>query len=235
MMFVSGVSLPAFTSGTYVDDLPVVTALRAHGALRFTTPITFIVGENGSGKSTLLEAIAVSLGFSPEGGSRNMNFSGVDAVSELHRYLTVTRPRNPRDGYFVRAESMYRAYTYLDKINDGRQPLMHPNSHGEATMELVRHRFHGSGLFLMDEPESGLSFDTSVELAGKIEKLAAQGAQFIIATHSPILLGIPGAQILEITENGLGFVPYDECELVQAYREFLADPHGTAQYLVNGE
>lgn len=233
-MFIRSFSLPALETDSYVADLPVVHALLKQEVL-VDTPVTFFVGENGSGKSTLLEALAVAMRFSPEGGSRHANFSRPDAVSELHKWLRVTRSRNPRDGYFLRAESMYRAYSYLDSVNTGEGPLLHHMSHGESTMELVRNRFHGQGLYFLDEPESGLSFSTSIELCERITELADGGAQFFIATHSPLLLQVPGATILEISENGIRSVNYDDCELVDAYREFLSDPLGTAAFLVEGD
>ncbi|MEJ5998548.1 AAA family ATPase [Corynebacterium sp. H130] len=231
-MFIRSFSLPSLETHSYVAHLPVVQALSTQEVL-VDTPVTFFVGENGSGKSTLLEALAVAMRFSPEGGSRHANFSGRESVSELHQWLRIVRSKNPRDGYFLRAESMYRAYSYLDSVNTGQGPLLHHMSHGESTMELVRHRFHGQGLYFLDEPESGLSFATSIELRERIEELAGQGAQFLIATHSPILLQIPGARILEISETGIDPVSYNDCELVAAYREFLADPHGTAAYLIS--
>lgn len=234
-MFVRSFSLPELGADTYVSNLPVVRALLESGPISVDKPVTFFVGENGAGKSTLLEALAVGMRFGAEGGSRNANFSRPDAVSELHHWLRITRSRNPRDGYFLRAESMYRAYSYLDSINSGQGPLLHAMSHGESTMELVRNRFHGVGLYFLDEPESGLSLETSLELRDRITGLAAQDAQFLIATHSPIVLQVPDARILEISENGILPTSYDECELVAAYREFLGDPHGTAQFLISDE
>ena len=234
-MFVRSFSLPELGTTSYIADLPVVRSLLASEPVTVDTPVSFFVGENGSGKSTLLEALAVAMRFSPEGGSRNANFSTPAAVSELHKWLRVTRSRNPRDGYFLRAESMYRAFSYLDSVNTGQGPLLHHLSHGESTMELLRHRFHGNSLYFLDEPESGLSFETSIELRDRITELAAQDAQFFIATHSPIVLQVPGAQIIEITDVGIQPVNYDDCELVAAYREFLADPHGTAAFLVEDE
>lgn len=213
----------------------MVQHLLGRDPVRLTSAVTFLVGENGSGKSTLLEALAVAMRFSPEGGSRNMNFAATSSVSDLHHWLRITRSANPRDGYFLRAESMYNAYSYLRQINRANDLDYHARSHGEGTMELIRNRFHGGGLFLLDEPESGLSFDTSLEMAETIGKLADKGAQFIIATHSPILLSTPGAQIVQITEEGLDDVRFQECELVQAYLEFLSDPHGTAQFLISDE
>lgn len=233
-MFIRSFSLPALETDSYVADLPVVHALLKQEVL-VDTPVTFFVGENGSGKSTLLEALAVAMRFSPEGGSRHANFGGQESVSELHHWLRIVRSKNPRDGYFLRTESMYRAYTYLDSVNTGQGPLLHHMSHGESTTELVRNRFHGQGLYFLDEPESGLSFSTSIELCERITELANKGAQFFIATHSPLLLQSPEARILEISEAGINPVSYDDCELVAAYREFLADPHGTAAFLVEGE
>lgn len=234
-MFIKSFEILELPADSYLADLPVVQALLACGPIITTTPVTFFVGENGAGKSTLLEALAVAMRFSPEGGSRNANFASLDSVSDLHAGLKIVRTRNPRDGYFLRAESMYRAYTYLDSVNTGQGPLLHNMSHGESTMELARNRFHSNGLYFLDEPESGLSFDTSTQLRDRIAELAGRGAQFFIATHSPILLQVPGATILEISEKGITPVSYDKCELVEAYREFLADPAGTAEFLCETE
>ncbi|MEJ6014440.1 AAA family ATPase [Corynebacterium sp. H127] len=230
MRFLAGIELRELGSDTYIADLPVVQGLLRAGPLRFKSPVTFLVGENGSGKSTLVEAMAVGMGFNAEGGSRDTLFSAENSVSELHQWLTLQRVRNPRDGYFLRGESTYRLAIYLDKEVGGTAPLL-PISHGEMTLKLLRERFHGRGLYLLDEPESGLSPESQLELMARIAVLAEMGAQFIVATHSPIVLAVPGAEIWQITDSGVVPANYDSCDLVAGYLEFMADPHGTADYL----
>lgn len=233
-MFLRSFELRELGTDSYVCDLPVVQALLAAGPIRLTSPVTFIVGENGAGKSTLVEALAVGMRFNPEGGSRNARFSAQEKVSDLHHWLTLSRAQNPRDGYFLRAESMNRVFTYLDSpgVYDPRSgPPLHTLSHGQSFMQLLERRFHGRGLFILDEPESGLAPGTQIRAAARIAALAERGAQFIIATHSPILLAIPGARILEIADGRISHTAYDDTELVQATREFLDDPAGAAAYL----
>lgn len=228
-MFITSFELRELGSTSYINDLPLVRSLLGAGPVKLNSPVTFLVGENGSGKSTLLEALAVAMRFNAEGGSRNVTFSRPTSVSELHHWLAVQRFRNPRDGYFFRAESMYLLYTYMYK--EVIDLSMHFHSHGEILMKLVRERLHPGGLFIMDEPESGLSPDTLMELVGRISILAEKGAQFIIATHSPLLLTVPGAQILQLSDGHLEEVAFADSDLVAAYREFLGDPHGTAEFL----
>lgn len=233
-MFIRSFELRELGTSSYINDLPVVQSLLRGSPIQLRSSVTYVVGENGAGKSTLVEAIAVGMGFNPEGGSKHARFSSRKKVSGLHDWLTISRARNPRDGYFVRAESMNRVFSYLDspEVYDSRSgPLLHTLSHGQSFMQLLEHRFHNRGLFILDEPESGLAPHTQVRAAARIADLANRGAQFIIATHSPILLAIPGAQILEISEAGINEVAYEDTELVQATREFLDDPLGTAAFL----
>ncbi|MDK8451226.1 AAA family ATPase [Corynebacterium mastitidis] len=217
----------------YVARLPAVRHLARH-PLNLSAPVTVLTGENGAGKSTLIEAIATGMGFKPQGGTRNLDAPGIDDVSCLHEHLTLVRSRNPSDGYFLRGETHFNvAVAYGDEA-PGDQHLNHM-SHGESLMQIIRHRFHGGGLFILDEPEAGLSVLRQLELLGHIARMSTQGAQFIIATHSPVLMAIPRSALFEIGPGGIAPVDFRRAEAVQATEEFVADPEGTARYLLEGD
>lgn len=210
--------------------------------ISFSSSVTFFVGENGSGKSTLIEAIAVAAGFNPEGGSRNFSFSTADSHSLLSRHLRLSRSENPRDGFFLRAESFYNAITYMESINDlsfsgppliesyGGVPL-HEISHGEGFLALVQNRFGGRGLYILDEPEAALSPRRQLTLMRELKRLAEGGSQIIAATHSPILIAFPGAEVFELSEDGIASVPYGETEVFSTVRDFIAAPEHVTRYL----
>jgi len=213
----------------YPFSLPCVAHLRD---LPFTTPVTFFVGENGSGKSTVLEAIAVAMGFNAEGGSRNFRFATRASHSPLHEVLHPIRgPVRPRDGFFLRAESLFNVATEIERLDeDGPGPpiadsygprALHEQSHGESFLALVQHRFLGSGLYLLDEPEAALSPTRQMSLLALVHDLVGARSQFIIATHSPILLSYPGATIYELGDDGLTRTTYEETEHFQVTRDFL--------------
>lgn len=184
------------------------------------------------GKSTLLEAIAVACGFNAEGGSRSFDFSTSRTHSNLYESLVVSRQAYPKDGFFLRAESFYNAATYLDEL-DGETPglldsyggvSLHRQSHGESFFSLVQNRFGGRGLYLLDEPEAALSPMKQMALLVQIDELVKRRSQFIIATHSPILMAYPGAQVLLFSEEGIKAVSYRETEHYQLSRRFLENP-----------
>lgn len=201
--------------------------------LTFPQPVTFLIGENGSGKSTLLEAIATSLGFNAEGGSRNFHFGTRESHSDLHAYLRSVRSvRRPRDGFFLRAESYYNVATEienLDRLPGPGDPIapsygpraLHEQSHGESFLALVQHRFRGNGLYLLDEPEAALSPMRQLALLSSLHDLVEARSQFIVATHSPILLAYPGATIYELGPKGARPVRYEETEHFCVTRDFL--------------
>lgn len=229
--------VPPDALGSYLSGLPVVSAL-AKAPLRFEKAITVVTGENGAGKSTLIESLAAGMRLNPEGGSRHANFTSLDekeSLSPLYRWLTLSRPRNPRDAFFLRGESFYNLagyYAGLEPVPKGpRMDDLLEMSHGQSLMALIERRFHSEGLFLLDEPEAGLSMLRQLELMGRLHHLAAQGSQIILATHSPILMAIPGAQLLEITEEGISYPKFEETQAVQAAREFIGDPEGTVAFL----
>ena len=221
--------------GSYLREIP---AIHDVDRIDFSNPVTFFVGENGSGKSTLLEAIAVEYGFNPEGGTRNYNFSTYDSHSELCQAIRLSRGvRRARYGYFLRAESFYNAATYLDSMDaralrsyGGRS--LHKMSHGESFLALVENRFSPDGLFILDEPEAAVSPTRMLRLMADIHELAKGGAQFIISTHSPLLITLPGADILQFTEKGMARVPYEETEHFRVTRDFLADPQRMLRILL---
>lgn len=194
--------------------------------------VTFLVGENGSGKSTLLEAIATICGFNPEGGTRNFNFATRPSHSPLHQYLTPVRGmRRPKDGFFLRAESMFNVATAIENLDKepGGPPIinsyggvsLHEQSHGESFFAVFMERFGGNGLYLLDEPEAALSPTRQMALISRMHELVRGGSQFIIATHSPILMAYPDADIIMLTQDGLGTVDYTETEHYRVTRDFL--------------
>ena len=214
----------------YLLKIPAIAALTT---LTLKKPVTFFVGENGSGKSTLLEAIAVNFGFNPEGGSRDFNFHTTETHSGLHTLLRLGKgvPR-PKDGFFLRAESFYNVASEVDRLAD--DPLdpfldsyggksLHAQSHGESFLALMLNRFRGSGLYLLDEPEAALSPSRQMTLLARMHSLVQGGSQFIIATHSPMLMAYPDAQIL-LLDGGIKPVDYKQTEHYQITRSFLEAP-----------
>lgn len=222
-------------SGNYLLDIPAIKHLNHTGSLQITNPITFIVGENGSGKSTLLEAIAINCGFNPEGGSRNFCFSTRDTHSSLHKYIRVSKGIDrPKDGFFLRAESFYGMASYIDDIE--QQPgcsgilrsyggtSLHHQSHGESFVSLIENRFCSNGLYILDEPESGLSPAKTLEVMYHINRLIGQNSQFIISTHSPILMAYPGADIIHLSASGIDHVNYSQTQHYQLTKYILGNP-----------
>ena len=215
--FIKGLSIDWNRIAPY-SYLREIEALHDLKSLEFTSPITFFVGENGSGKSTLLEAIAIAAGFNPEGGSRNYHFSTFDSHSELCEAIRLVRSCNrPGWGYFLRAESFYNVATkemdYADKEHPSQK--YHEKSHGESFLTLAQNQFRPHGLYLLDEPEAALSPQRQLTLLINIHECAKAGAQFFIVTHSPILLGMPEAEILTFDEGKLHSCDYEETSSYQ--------------------
>ena len=202
-----------------------IEALQGIESLTFDHAITCFTGENGSGKSTLLEAIAVADGFNPEGGTRNYNFSTYDSHSELCDAIRLSRGvRRSKWGYFLRAESFYNVATKEEEYSKepgGMPQHFHEKSHGESFLALVQNSFKGDGLYLLDEPEAALSPQRQLTLLMEINRSAKQGAQFMIVTHSPILLGIPGAQILNFDEGMIHPCNYEDTSSYQVMSMFI--------------
>lgn len=223
-----------------------IPAVRECGAFSLQSPVTIFTGENGSGKSTILEAIAIAAGFNPEGGSRNFSFSTEDSHSGLFQFTELTRGvYRPKDGYFLRAESFYNLASEVDRLEEIGAPglfdsyggrSLHSQSHGEAFLSLVLGRFPPRGLYLLDEPEAALSPSRQLALLRQIHLLAEGGSQFIIATHSPILMALPGAAILSFEEGGaIRPTAYRETGHYQVTRAFLEAPERMLRELLDGE
>lgn len=217
---------------SYIKNLPVVSNLDS---LALSSNVTFFVGENGSGKSTLLEAIAVNSGFNAEGGTKNFNFSSMETHSDLYKYITVVKSvKRPKDGFFLRAESFYNVATEierLDAIDSYGGTSLHKMSHGESFITLITSRFGGNGLYILDEPEAALSPLKQMSMLTVINELVKQNSQFIIATHSPILMAYPDADIFVIDENGIMKTPYKKTDNYVITRKFLENPEKMIHYL----
>ena len=233
--FITEVSLKqALPKESYLKSVPAVRHLERE-PIPLNSAVTVFVGENGSGKSTLIEGIAVAFGFNPEGGSLNYCFETNPTHSELHRYLKLSKVFRPKDGFFLRAESFYNALSYIDELDRIPSPApkiigsyggvsLHEMSHGEAFLKLVQKRFSGRGLYILDEPEAALSPMRCMTLLAEIDRLAKDGSQFIISTHSPILMALPGADVMEITDGGISRTDWRLTEHAAVMREFLAHP-----------
>ena len=210
-------------SGSYLTGIPAICLLRH---LQFRKPVTFFVGENGSGKSTLLEAIAIAYGFNPEGGSLNYRFSTHDDYSELCDAITIGRGiRDENRGFFLRAESFYNVSTKTLEYEKGYGPMygdrtLHEQSHGESFLNFIK-SFSRTGIFLMDEPEAALSPNRQLALFSRISEMSREGSQYIIVTHSPILLAIPGADIIQFDGTGMHYVEYEETESFRITEMFV--------------
>lgn len=192
-----------------------IDAIRNADTLVFDKPITFFAGENGSGKSTLLEAIAVAYGFNPEGGTKNYSFSTYDSHSELWDALRISKGvKRPKSGYFLRAESFYNVATKEEEYVDILHPSQkyHEKSHGESFLAIAQNYMAAEGIYIFDEPEAALSPQRQLALLMDIYNCARQGAQFLIVTHSPILLGMPDADIYSFDGGEIHLCNYEETD-----------------------
>ena len=234
-------------AGSYLYGLPVIRSLVRQKELALQKPVTFLVGENGAGKSTLLEAVAVASGFNPEGGSRNFHFSTYASHSELYECIKLEKgPYRAKDGFFLRAESFYNVASYieeLDSIASGAPLLknsyggrsLHEQSHGESFLSLITNRFGGNGLYLLDEPEAALSPARQFALLAQIDRLVRRNSQLIIATHSPILLAYPQADIFVLTQDAIELTPYEQTDHYILTRQFLNNPKKMLRYLLEDD
>jgi predicted ATPase len=237
---------PAFLRSLYVErervpsferypfSIPAVAMLTE--PLELDPKVTFFVGENGSGKSTLIEAIAVACKFNAEGGTVNFNFSTRRSESELHDYIRVSRgARRNSTGFFLRAESMYNVATQADQLGVGDYGgvSLHEQSHGESFIALVMNRFWPNGLYILDEPEAALSPQRQLSLLTIVHRLVQdEGCQFLIATHSPILMAYPGALIYQLGAEGIAKVEYEDTEHFTVTRDFLNNRERYFQHLL---
>ena len=244
MNFLRGISLNGLPpESSYLSTLPVIKNLSKIKELRFSKPITFIVGENGTGKSTLLEAIAVAMGFNAEGGGRNFTFSTNASHSELWMCIDTLKTIPAKDGYFLRAESLYNLASNIDEMD--KQPSfdppviegyggvsLHKQSHGESFLSLIENRFRGEGFYILDEPEAALSPTRLMTLLVALDNLVKKGSQFIIATHSPILMAYPRAEIVELSEKEIKPVALEDTEHYKITKQFLDCPEKMLKYLL---
>ena len=207
----------------YPYNIPAVKALEG---FTFHERVTFFVGENGSGKSTLVEALAVAYGFNAEGGSKNFNFSTAHSHSDLDDVIQIGKyPKKPEDGYFLRAESFFNVATEVDRLGlvYGERSL-HERSHGESFFDLFLYRFFGPGLYILDEPEAALSPRKQLEFLGRLHHLVENGSQFVIATHSPMLMAYPESKVMWLDEDGMQEMAYEATEHYCLTRAFLHNP-----------
>ncbi len=233
--------VPSFDEYPFcLDAVKNLTTLRLHPA------VTYLIGENGSGKSTLLEGIATAWGFNPEGGSRNFNFASYASHSELYRKLRLSRGvKKARDGFFLRAESFYNVASEIERLDQGgggRRIIdsyggasLHGQSHGESFLALMMKRFGGNGLYILDEPEAALSPTRQMALIARMHDLVRQESQFIIATHSPVVMAYPDAQIYHLDSAGIEPIGYEETEHFQVTRQFLNNPQEMLKFILEGE
>jgi predicted ATPase len=212
-------------------DVPAVAALPS---LDLGAPITLLAGDNGAGKSTIVEAVAAAIGFGAEGGELERPHRPAALPSPVldEHLLPVVSATKPRGGYYLRAESFFNIARYIDEAPDAFAPdlslyggvPLHEQSHGQSFLALAANRFGGEGIFVLDEPEAALSVSGCLALLSIIARAASAGAQFIIATHSPILLACPGARISELSDAGLAPCAYDDLDAVRLTRGFLDAP-----------
>ena len=246
-LYIRRMSLPQPLPGdSYLNRLPAVRYLAENG-IDFHRQVTFFVGENGSGKSTLIEALAISQGFNPEGGTKNFRFSTEDSHSELCSYLRVARGAvYPRDGFFLRAESFYNVASNIDQMD--REPgfgppiidsygsrSLHKQSHGESFLALVENRFGGRGLYILDEPEAALSPSGIIRLMQNMDRLVKNDSQFVISTHSPMLMAFPGAEVYQIREDGIVSLPFTQTEHYRTTVRFLQNPESAVREILGTE
>lgn len=236
-LFITSVSVmwDLVRGDAYLRGIPALASLGER-PLAFDSHVTFFVGENGSGKSTLIEAMAVAYGLNAEGGTSNYVFSTRDSHSALHEGLCMRRGRlAPRSTFFLRAESFYNVATEADRCSmspggtgvlhtnpaSGRPAPLHEMSHGEAFLGFIQDCSRDNGLYFLDEPEAALSPSRQLTLLYEMDQLARHGSQLIVATHSPILLGLPGARIVSFDAGELCGIAYEETESFQVTELFI--------------
>lgn len=244
----------------YIRTVRLKQEGKAHGIFPFTLPfvrnlhelelhpnITYVIGENGMGKSTLLEAIAIAYGFNPEGGTLNFNFSSFDSHSKLDEHIRLVKgTERARDHFFFRAETFYNVATNIEELD--QDPLsgpkiidsfggvsLHEQSHGESFFAVFRKRFRGNGLYILDEPEAALSPLRQISLLARINELVEEGSQFIISTHSPIIMAHPLSKIVQITEDGIHETTLEETEHYSIMKQFFDNRERLLYHLFQDE
>ena len=236
-LFIKGlrISWDEISSDSYLSSIEALSGLKE---LEFNKPVTFFVGENGSGKSTLLEAIAIAYGFNPEGGTKNYSFSTYDSHSDLCDHLTLIKGyRHSSWGYFLRAESFYNVASKEEeygRLSPNGSRYYHYKSHGESFLAMAQDNFKGNGLYIFDEPEAALSPQRQLTLLFEIDRCVKEGSQFIIATHSPILLGMPESEILSF-DGKIQPIDYEDTDSYKITRMFINDRKRILEQLLNEE
>ena len=227
----TGHELPAHR---YPASIPAVAQVLRDG-LDLGPGVTFLVGENGSGKSTLVEAVAIAFGLSPEGGSTHSRHSSRATESPLGEALQLVRgPGASRWGFFLRAETMHGWYSYIEdhpRTSGDDDVAFHEMSHGESFLAVLESRFTGQGFFCLDEPEAALSFSSTLGLVAALQRVVARKGQVLCATHSPVLAAMPGARILEVGPWGLRESAWEDLEVVDHWRRYLAEPWAYLRHL----
>ena len=232
--------IPSFNQFPF--NLPIMSTFDQFS---FHPNITYIVGENGMGKSTLLEAIAIATGFNPEGGTLNFNFSTFDSHSNLEDYIKLVKGiEKPKDGFFLRAETFYNVATTIEKLDS--EPLsgpriidsfggksLHEQSHGEAFFATFMNRFRGNGLYILDEPEAALSPLRQLSMLSRIHELVNDNSQFVIATHSPIMMAYPDSKIFELSEAGITETKLEDTNHYNLMKQFFDDKDRLLLHLLN--
>lgn len=241
-LFIRGIKLDEDIKENFKDVYPYnIPVIRSFDSLEFTKPVTFLVGENGIGKSTFIEALAVSLGLPAEGGTQNFKYETTNTTSNLYRHLIVSKFGTPKTKFFLRAESFYNFSSemqrlveedhYLELLNS-YGGLLHECSHGESFLRLVQNRFTEKGLYILDEPEAALSPQRQMSLLCMIDDLVKQGSQFIIATHSPILISYRNGEIRDLNKN-FEVVDFKDTDIYSIYKMYLDNPDGMQSKLLD--
>lgn len=223
----------AVDTSRWPATVPAVEQLLCEG-LELSPGLTVLVGENGAGKSSVVEILARALELNPQGGSAMAPLFHVrESEPPWGAQLIVERgPVRPRWSYFLRADTMHELYSYLEKNPGRRQERLHELSHGEGFLEILRTRVNQPGFYLMDEPDAPLSFTVSLGLVALLHDLVQAGSQAVVATHSPVVAAVPGAHILELGDWGIRPARWEELHLVQAWRQFLAEPASYFHHLL---
>jgi predicted ATPase len=238
-MFIKKIELKndfSYDENKYPYNIPI---LKNFSNVILESPVTFFVGENGSGKSTFIEAIAVAMGLNAEGGSQNFMFKTKDTHSDLYNHLAISKGiEKPRTKYFLRAESFYNVATEVDSNLDALRAMnyksLHECSHGEAFIRLLKERFYDKGLYILDEPEAALSPSRQMSFLVLMDQLVKNGSQFIIATHSPIILSYKNSTIYDFDDD-VNKVLYHDTEHYKLYKLFLDNPDMMLEKLLKEE
>lgn len=215
-----------------VKDLNVypfnIESIKNFKEINFDKPVTFLVGDNGIGKSTFIEALAVALGLPSEGGTQNFRYETRNTTSELANYIRIDKYRNPATKFFLRAESFYNFASEVDdlgiEVSRHYGGSLHICSHGESFLKLLQYRFSDNGLYILDEPEAALSPQNQLSLLCLINDLVKNGSQFIIATHSPILISYREGKILDLNQN-FKEVKYENTDIYSLYKMYIENPY----------